>query len=97
MTGIVITKIDADTAAPLAGAVFEISELNGSVINSYTTDATGVVHTETLAPGKYVVKEIKAPEGAMGRRIQLYYGVTKEDIQEESKRYSSLLTALASD
>lgn len=34
---------------------------------------------------------------AMGRRIQLYYGVTKEDIQEESKRYSSLLTALASD
>lgn len=63
MTGIVITKIDADTAAPLAGAVFEISELNGSVVNSYTTDATGVVHTETLAPGKYVVKEIKAPEG----------------------------------
>ncbi len=32
----------------------------------------------------------------IGRRLYLYYGVTEEDIREESKRYSSLLTALAS-
>lgn len=32
----------------------------------------------------------------ISRRLHLYYGVTKEDIREESKRYSSLLTALAS-
>lgn len=32
----------------------------------------------------------------ISRRMYLYYGVTEEDIREESKRYSSLLTALAS-
>lgn len=32
----------------------------------------------------------------ISRRLHLYYGVTEEDIRKESKRYSSLLTALAS-
>ncbi len=32
----------------------------------------------------------------MGRRLYVYYGVTKEDIRDETKRYSFLVTALAS-
>lgn len=64
-TGIVIQKVDSKTAEPLAGAQFEISELNGGIINTYTTDSTGLLHTEALKPGKYVVKELKAPEGYM--------------------------------
>ena len=64
-TGIVITKIDSKTAEPLAGALFEISELNGGIVNTYTTDSSGLLHTEVLKPGKYVVKELRAPEGYM--------------------------------
>lgn len=64
-TGIVINKVDADTNAPLAGAEFEISALNGGWVNTYVTDTTGMLHTEALAPGKYVVKEVKAPDGYM--------------------------------
>ncbi len=33
----------------------------------------------------------------MSRRLYIYYGVSKEDIANRSKRYSSLLTVLASD
>ena len=32
----------------------------------------------------------------MSRRLYLLYGVTKEDIQKQTKRYSSLLAALSS-
>lgn len=41
---------------------------------------------------KKAMKELKQ----MGRRLYLYYGVSEEDIRKESKRYSMLLTALAS-
>ncbi|MCI8429762.1 MAG: sodium ion-translocating decarboxylase subunit beta [Lachnospiraceae bacterium] len=33
----------------------------------------------------------------LSRRLHIYYGVSKEDIRNHSKRYSSLLTVLASD
>lgn len=55
----------------------------------YRWDVLGI----SYSGNKKAMRQLKA----MGRRIHLYYGVTKEDIQEESKRYSSLLTALASD
>lgn len=41
---------------------------------------------------KKAMRELKKT----GRRIHIYYGVTQEDIKEESKRFSSLLTFLAS-
>ena len=65
LTGIVITKVDGETNAKLAGAEFQISKLNGSISNTYVTDSTGMIHTETLEPGQYVIKEMKAPEGYM--------------------------------
>lgn len=55
----------------------------------YRWDVLGI----SYSGNKKAMRQLKA----MGRRIHLYYGVTREDIQEESKRYSSLLTALASD
>lgn len=63
ITGIVITKVDAETNKPLAGAQFQISKLNGSIVNTYTTDISGVINTEPLDPGQYVIKELRAPDG----------------------------------
>ncbi len=54
----------------------------------YLWDILGI----SYSGNKRAMRELKK----MGRRLYVYYGVTKEDIRDESKRYSALLTALAS-
>ena len=62
-----ITKVDKDTRALLAGASFEVRYDRGhgdcTYIGTYTTDPTGMVTTEPLEPGFYMVKEVVAPDG----------------------------------
>ena len=60
-----IKKIDAETGnvIPQAGVVFEISDESGNAVCTVTTDATGTAKTPELEPGRYFVKEIKAPAG----------------------------------
>lgn len=61
--GIGITKIDAETKKPLAGAVFRIEKLDGSFTKDYTTDRNGEIDLADLEPGAYTVTETTAPEG----------------------------------
>lgn len=63
ISGLVIRALDRDTQAPLAGATFEISEVNGKLIKTVTTDNTGIVTITGLQPGEYLVRETKGPEG----------------------------------
>ena len=61
--GIIIHKIDGITKKPLAGAVIELRTMDGDVIDSYTSDASGVIVTEAVEPGYYYLVETKAPDG----------------------------------
>lgn len=61
--GILIRKVDANTQEPLAGAVFDVLSMDGRLIDSYVTDASGTIVTKALAPGFYQIVESKAPEG----------------------------------
>jgi|MucameStandDraft_1065616.scaffolds.fasta_scaffold48555_2 hypothetical protein len=54
----------------------------------YLWDILGI----SYSGNKRAMRELKK----MGRRLYVYYGVTKEDIRDETKRYSALLTGLAS-
>lgn len=54
----------------------------------YLWDILGI----SYSGNKRAMRELKK----MGRRLYVYYGVTKEDIRDETKRYSALLTVLAS-
>jgi len=63
ISGLTIKAIDRNTQAPLAGATFEISEENGKVVKTVTTDKTGVVAVSGLKAGIYLVKETKGPDG----------------------------------
>lgn len=54
----------------------------------YLWDILGI----SYSGNKRAMRELKK----MGRRLYVYYGVTKEDIRDETKRYSVLLTGLAS-
>ena len=61
--GITIHKVDALTNDPLAGATFEVRTAADKLIESYITDASGVITTKALDPGIYTIVETKAPEG----------------------------------
>ena len=74
---IVVKKVDSATGKPLSGAEFRITTsagcevgLNGVIGTStltqngiFTTDSNGEIKVSNLAPGTYVLTEIKAPDG----------------------------------
>ncbi len=67
MGGLIINKLDAHTGKPLRGAVFRITDSDGSVVGEengkFTTDKEGVIALYGLPTGTYVVTETKAPSG----------------------------------
>ncbi|MGH0540796.1 MSCRAMM family protein [Bacillus cereus] len=74
-----IVKVDAsDETKLLPGAEFKVYK-DGKQIDTLRTDETGKVISKKLEPGKYTLKETKAPEG---------YKLLKEEIEvtvEENK------------
>jgi uncharacterized surface anchored protein len=63
LSGIEILKTDANSGAPLAGAVFVIERTNGERIGKYTTDVAGKIIAPDYIEGVYIISEVKAPEG----------------------------------
>ena len=65
--GLIITKLDKATGEPLYGAVFKVTNSEGTVVGNangrYTTNRNGIIHLTGLAPDTYVVIEVTAPEG----------------------------------
>ena len=57
-----IVKIDADTKAPLAGAVFSVCDSSGSSVATLTTGEDGTAETDWLPYGTYSVTETAAPD-----------------------------------
>ncbi|MEG0704760.1 MAG: SpaA isopeptide-forming pilin-related protein [Carnobacterium sp.] len=63
-SGIVITKTDDQTGEVLAGAVFELQDSEGKQVQStLTTDESGKISVNDLAPNAYQLVETKAPVG----------------------------------
>ncbi|MQS53513.1 LPXTG cell wall anchor domain-containing protein [Lactobacillus salsicarnum] len=59
-----LTKLDAGTDAVLQGAEFKLFDADGNVISSpLVTNDQGILELTNLAPGKYSLVEIKAPDG----------------------------------
>jgi len=57
-----IVKKDAATGQLVAGAQFTVANANGTVIANVTSLASGAVSIK-VAPGVYVITEVKAPDG----------------------------------
>ena len=60
--GLQIRTTCQQTNAAVEGAVYRITELNGAVIGTYTSDKSGVAFA-TLTPGWYQVTPISVPDG----------------------------------
>ncbi|MFD1431061.1 SpaA isopeptide-forming pilin-related protein, partial [Lacticaseibacillus mingshuiensis] len=89
-TNIVLTKSDADTKKSIAGASFElwsdVSGQKGQKLRTGTTDVAGSITWNNLKSGKYILVEIKAPDGyvistslANGKEINLQYNEANAD------------------
>ena len=62
--GLSITKIDAETKKPLAGAVFKLTRANGDVVKEdIRTGEDGTAFVEGLDAADYIATEITAPGG----------------------------------
>lgn len=58
-----IKKIDEDTGAPLAGALFRVTTTTGDLVGEFSTGKDGFINVPELSPGSYIVSELKSPEG----------------------------------
>ena len=59
-----ILKIDSDTQAPLADAIFEIKDDQGNIVQTnLKTNNQGKIEVANLAAGKYELIEITPPDG----------------------------------
>ena len=59
---VTITKIDADTEQPLAGATFELKDSSGKIVATWTSTTSSHV-IKNLPNGTYTLQETKAPNG----------------------------------
>lgn len=60
---VVLTKTDGQTKAPLANAVFKLIDEGNNVQENLSTDESGKLEINNLAPGNYQLIETKAPTG----------------------------------
>ena len=60
---LIICKRDSVTNKGLYGAQFEVREVDGRFLGTYTSKSNGEVIIPNIENGWYTVKEVKAPEG----------------------------------
>lgn len=72
----IIVKKDAKTNTILAGATLKVINKDTSeVIDNFVTTTTG--HSiKVLKAGKYILEEVKAPEGYVTSNSKIYFDVT---------------------
>ncbi|MFP3375864.1 SpaA isopeptide-forming pilin-related protein [Bacillus sp. SIMBA_069] len=75
-----LKKIDSENGEkPLANAEFDIVK-DGVVVEHIITDKDGKAISKPLAPGKYTLKETKAPEGYQLKETEFEVNVTGDGI-----------------
>ena len=63
LSSLTIRKIDLETALPLSSAEFEIRAMDGTLMKTLKTDASGIASVSKFPDGYYVVTEVKPPKG----------------------------------
>lgn len=80
-----ITKIEKNSKAPIAGAVFEIYNKDGKAVTKLTTDANGIATSPELSKGTYTYKEISVPDGyIMDTQVREFSITEKNDVIRET-------------
>lgn len=74
---VIFNKVDGDTGTGLAGAIFQVTNLDtGETVGQTTTNDTGWAEIDGLQPGNYRLEEIVAPDGYLRNAHSLDFTVT---------------------
>lgn len=83
-----VYKYGTDTNKPLAGAVFEITDEDGDLLQTLTTNSKGIAETtELLADVTYYIEEIEAPKGYQKIEGRYPFVISTENGAESSGEY----------
>ncbi len=83
-----VYKYGTDTKKPLAGAVFEITDEDGDLLQTLTTNSKGIAETtELLADVTYYIEEIEAPKGYQKIEGRHPFVISTENGAESSGEY----------
>ena len=83
---VVLTKIDGDTKAPLAGAEFSIFSKDGVELRKgLYSDENGEIKVDDLKPGVYYFQETKAPAGYDLNISKVYFTINLQTNVEVSQ------------
>ncbi len=77
-----IYKVEAGTTIALENAKFDILDENRNVVETIVTDANGIAITKPLVYGKYIIKEIEAPNGYEKDNNEYEINVVEEKVYE---------------
>lgn len=92
--GLQILKVDSVTKQGLKDVKFKVSKINGELIGTYTTDASGMIYLSSLNEGWYIVQEISTINGykidTTPRNVEVKSNVATV-VEFENTPYSTLI------
>ena len=74
-----LKKVDAENGSALPGAVFALTDQEGNLVQTQTSDESGAVHFSDLTPGQYLLAETRVPSGYRDAHLTL-----EVDIQQNA-------------
>ena len=80
---LIVKKVDAATKHTLAGAEFGLYDAKDKLLMTGKTDKDGLLVFSKLSPGKYSIKELKAPVGYIASGKLISVEVTATYINQE--------------
>lgn len=92
--GLQILKVDSVTKQGLKDVKFKVSKINGEVIGTYKTDASGMIYLYSLDEGWYIVQEVSTINGykidTIPRNVEVKSNVATV-VEFENIPYSTLI------
>lgn len=73
---LIITKVSSKTGKALEGAKFEIYRKDGTLVESLTTNSSGIAKSRELGLGAYYIKEKRAPLGYQQSSQKISFKIT---------------------
>lgn len=74
-----LKKVDAENGSALPGAVFALTDQEGNLVQTQTSDESGAVHFSDITPGHYLLAETRVPSGYRDAHLTL-----EVDIQQNA-------------